>query len=91
MTAHHSHELPDIGPTFLWAAALNTAYVVLKRRLAFGSARWPCWRCGSQLDGRRGLLMRGAQLSCTAQTDRVAHYGLGRATVLAAWRMELRC
>lgn len=87
MPHDHDHRPPaDLGPAFRWAVGLNTAYVVveggggLDHRIAgFAGGCRPqpdrCCGAADRLGGRRA----GQEGS-----DRAAHLGLGRATILAA-------
>lgn len=87
MTAQHSREPDsDIGPPFLWAAALNAAYVVVEALFGFwiGSLALLADAAHNLTDVGGLLIAWGAVVIGRRRPTELHTYGLGRATVLAA-------
>jgi len=87
MAGQHTHEIsPDVGPLFLWAVTLNTAYVVLEAAFGFGLGSLALLAdAAHNLTDVGGLLLAwGAVVIARRRPTALHTYGLGRATVLAA-------
>src|SRR5665213_159136 len=87
MTAQHSHGPDsDIGPSFLWAAALNAAYVVVEGLFGFwiGSLTLLADAAHNLTDVGGLMIAWGAVVIGRRRPTALHTYGLGRATVLAA-------
>jgi cobalt-zinc-cadmium efflux system protein len=87
MTAPHSHEPDaDVGPLFLWAVALNTAYVLIEALFGFwvGSLALLADAAHNLTDVGGLLIAWGAVVIGRRRPTMLHTYGLGRATVLAA-------
>ena len=76
----------DVGTAFLWAAILNTAYVLIEALFGFWADRWPCWpiRCTTRPTFSGLLIAWSAVVVGRRQPTERHTYGLGRATILAA-------
>ncbi|MGA8751368.1 MAG: cation diffusion facilitator family transporter [Pseudolabrys sp.] len=87
MAVHHDQgENIDVGPAFLWATGLNTAYVVVEALFGFwvGSLALLADAAHNLTDVGGLLLAWGAFVVARRQPSKWHTYGLGRATILAA-------
>ena len=87
MAAHHDHEQnPDVGPAFLWAAGLNTTYVVVEALFGFWVGSLALLAdAAHNLTDVFGLLIAWSAFVVARRRPSQRHtYGLGRATILAA-------
>ncbi len=76
----------DVGPAFLWAVGLNTAYVVVEAYFGFwvGSLALLADAAHNLADVGGLLLAWGAFVVAGRRPSKWHTYGLGRATILAA-------
>ena len=87
MAAHADREQNiDVGPAFLWAVGLNTAYVVIEAYFGFwvGSLALLADAAHNLTDVGGLLLAWGAFVVARRRPSKWHTYGLGRATILAA-------
>ncbi len=87
MTSHHDDKQSlDIGPIFLWAVVLNTAYVVVEASFGFwvGSLALLADAAHNLTDVFGLLVAWGAVVVGRRRPTERHTYGLGRATILAA-------
>lgn len=87
MTLHHDDKhSEDIGPAFLWAVVLNTAYVLVETLFGFwvGSLALLADAAHNLTDVFGLLIAWGAFVVGRRRPTERHTYGLGRATILAA-------
>lgn len=87
MTSQHDDKQSlDVGPTFLWAVVLNTAYVVVEASFGFwvGSLALLADAAHNLTDVFGLLVAWGAVVVGRRRPTERHTYGLGRATILAA-------
>ena len=87
MAGHHDDKQSlNVGPAFLWAAVLNTAYVVVEALFGFwvGSLALLADAAHNVTDVFGLLIAWGAFVVARRRPTEWHTYGLGRATILAA-------
>ncbi|EEW24082.1 cation diffusion facilitator family transporter [Rhodobacter ferrooxidans] len=83
----HDHKPPaDLGPTFLWAVGLNTAYVIVEATAGFltGSLALLADAAHNLTDVAGLLIAWGAAVLAKRAGSASYTFGFGRATILAA-------
>jgi cobalt-zinc-cadmium efflux system protein len=83
---HDDKQSPDVGPAFLWAVVLNTAYVIVEATFGFWVGSLALLAdAAHNLTDVFGLLMAWGAFVVGRRRPTERHtYGLGRATILAA-------